>query len=274
MDEDSLLNTRLANRYTLVRFIRKGGSCLVYEGVDERQGDRVAIKYFYDDETCGMEEEWFLDENKFYGALKGCPCLLQLLDNVFIDREQKYFMIFELMDGDLDTYIPSGSEEILSMMKQCLSCISYIHLRGYIHNDLRPANILYRKTGNEIECKIADLGCASNNYHVFVAGYFASPDIIDNWDRDKYTSPDIAFANDLWMLGVAFFSVIVRYSKKHNISVKMYDFFPYDPECSPRKNLVNLDFPHLDSLISQVMKKLLSLDYKQRKEAYGLLGIK
>ncbi len=72
------------------------------------------------------------------------------------------------MEQDLRTFIDSFSSQPISIklikdiIKQILSGLSYIHLEGVFHRDLKPQNILinYDKETNKAVVKLADFGLA------------------------------------------------------------------------------------------------------------------
>jgi serine/threonine protein kinase len=88
------------------------------------------------------------------------------------------YLVFEFMERDLKGYInffrESGTEIPLSMIKsilrQILSGLSYIHLEGILHRDLKPQNILLRSIENDIEVKLGDFGLA-RTYSVLNKGF-------------------------------------------------------------------------------------------------------
>ncbi|KAL3085250.1 hypothetical protein niasHS_010319 [Heterodera schachtii] len=73
-----------------------------------------------------------------------------------------FFLVFEYVDHDLmgllDSQSVNPSElQIASLMKQLLLALSYCHMRGFLHRDLKCSNILISRSG---QLKLADFGLA------------------------------------------------------------------------------------------------------------------
>ncbi|KAG0610187.1 hypothetical protein M758_7G044800 [Ceratodon purpureus] len=78
-------------------------------------------------------------------------------------------MVMELMDCDLHTYIeqrvkdgkPFSDDEVVYIVTQIASGMQHIHKSGYVHRDLKPQNVLIKKslvTSFHVVVKIADFG--------------------------------------------------------------------------------------------------------------------
>jgi cyclin-dependent kinase 12/13 len=73
-----------------------------------------------------------------------------------------FYLVFEYVDHDLmgllDSQLVDPSElQVASLMKQLLLALSYCHMRGFLHRDLKCSNILISKNG---QLKLADFGLA------------------------------------------------------------------------------------------------------------------
>ena len=93
---------------------------------------------------------------------------------------------------------------IKGMLWQCLQQLDTLHCDGYIHNDIKPANILQNSKGN---FRIADYGCMMKcNPKEFIQGichgtqkYYAPEkfgvDCDEMWRKYDHKS-------DIWSLGI------------------------------------------------------------------------
>jgi serine/threonine protein kinase len=77
------------------------------------------------------------------------------------------YLIFEYMEMDLKGFILNYEEKIpielvKKILQEILKGLSFIHLEGILHRDLKPQNILinYSKENNILEVKLADFGLA------------------------------------------------------------------------------------------------------------------
>ena len=79
-----------------------------------------------------------------------------------VQSEGRLYLVFEFVDRDLKKYFeacegPLSSQLIKSYMIQLLRGLEYCHVRGVMHRDLKPQNILVSKDGR---LKLADFGLA------------------------------------------------------------------------------------------------------------------
>ncbi len=87
-------------------------------------------------------------------------CINRLND--VVQSEGRLYLVFEFVDRDLKKYFeacegPLSSQLIKSYMIQLLRGLEYCHVRGVMHRDLKPQNILVSKDGR---LKLADFGLA------------------------------------------------------------------------------------------------------------------
>ena len=81
-------------------------------------------------------------------------------------KNYEYHIIMELMDGeDMDVYIkeqgrPFMIDRVRDIGGQILSGIKYLHSKNIIHQDLKPANILF--SGDYEKVKLIDLGVSNS----------------------------------------------------------------------------------------------------------------
>ncbi|CAK9865971.1 unnamed protein product [Sphagnum jensenii] len=85
-------------------------------------------------------------------------------------QEYKPRIIMELMDGDLDTLIASRMEgkmvqgvpfsrrEAIDIIIQIARAIQHLHMKGCMHRDIKPLNILFNDHGSYVDVKINDFG--------------------------------------------------------------------------------------------------------------------
>lgn len=145
--------------------IEKNGHCgegtygVVYKAKDKQTDDLVALK------RIRLEVE---DEGIPSTTLREIAVLRQLrhpniveLNNV-VQEDGKLYLVFEFVDKDLKKYFeategPLPWNLIKSYTKQLLAGLEYCHVRGVMHRDLKPQNILVSRDGR---LKIADFGLA------------------------------------------------------------------------------------------------------------------
>lgn len=88
------------------------------------------------------------------------PNIVELND--VVQSEGRLYLVFEFVDKDLKKYFeasegPLAWQLIKSYTHQLLAGLEYCHVRGVMHRDLKPQNILVSRDGR---LKIADFGLA------------------------------------------------------------------------------------------------------------------
>ena len=70
----------------------------------------------------------------------------------------------ELCDGNLKDFIDQNKgkkipeKDILYIISQICSALTYIHDKGIVHRDIKPENILFKEEDGRIIWKITDFG--------------------------------------------------------------------------------------------------------------------
>ena len=195
--------------YTVIGEIGRGGMAVVYRAVQESLNRHVAIKEldlarFRSDPTA---LERFRLEARTAAALKH-PNIVTIYD--LWEEDEKAFIAMEFVDGaevrevseilgPLDPVTAS-----LIVLDLC-EALSFAHLNGMIHRDVKPANIMLSVTG---EVKLMDFGivAVSDSTDLTMAGQIlGSP---------AYMAPEqIAGQNpgsraDIFSLGAVFYEIL------------------------------------------------------------------
>ncbi|AHG91655.1 protein kinase [Gemmatirosa kalamazoonensis] len=141
---------KAVGRFRIVREIGRGGMGVVYEALDERSGERVAVKLLLDalannDEMVARFER----EARVLGALDH-PNIVRLRDT---GRSNGHvYIAMDLVDGvtaeevvrrcgrlDLDT--------VVAIAGPAAEAIDYVHQHGFVRNDVKPENIMVTSAG-------------------------------------------------------------------------------------------------------------------------------
>lgn len=145
--------------YDLVRCIGQGGMGVVYEGVQQATGRRVAIKFLL--EYGGSSESArhrFEREVEVVARLQH-PGIVRIIDSGV--RKGRYFYVMDFVSGTvLEESLPPGKVEIrkaLASVIEVCEAVDYAHQRGVLHRDLKPSNILVDAEGR---CHLLDFGVA------------------------------------------------------------------------------------------------------------------
>lgn len=189
----------------LVKIVGQGGTGIVYQGVDTKKGEPVAVKLFRENFFRNRLHLLDLIQNvKKFKKLKH-QNLVQIFD--FIDGDEGRCMLMEFVDGpNLRWYInnrPWNLQERVNIISQICLGLQYLHDNGFVHHDLKPANVLFTRRGL---VKLTDYSLFGNNFILElldrsisqqITPMFVAPEII----RRQRATPK----SDIYSLGITMY---------------------------------------------------------------------
>ena len=202
-------NSLVAGRYEIGERLGVGGMSEVYAATDQRLGRPVAVKFLraeVDDPTARARIE---SEARSAAALSH-PNIVNVYDAG--DYEGRPYVVMELADSrSLADVIreegPMPADRVRSLGAQVLSALAAAHAEGFVHRDVKPANILVREDG---AVKLADFGIAKS-FSDAAAGMTAVGLVMGT---PTYLSPEQASGqpatprSDLYAMGVVLFEAL------------------------------------------------------------------
>lgn len=195
-----LVGTQLGGRYTLTRLIGTGGMASVWAAQDALLDRGVAVKIISD--TLALDPTFvdrFAREAKIVAALSH-PHVVGVHD--FGTHGIRPYLVMEhVIGGTLSSRLKEGrfDWDPLTLARELLDALGYIHAAGILHRDIKPANVLLGVDGR---ARLTDFGIA----HLTDATKLTSTGFIVG--TEKYLAPEVrrgeaaTTASDLYALGV------------------------------------------------------------------------
>jgi len=204
---------RQIGRYKLVRELGAGGMGRVFEAVDGRTGQSVALKLIKGRDAVNESTRMrFVQEARAARELQH-PNIVQIRD--FGQARGALYIAMEYLAGQpLAAYIPGpptlSLRRKLAVVAQCADALAYAHSRGVIHRDIKPGNILVVEGKL---AKIVDFGLAE---------LIHLPQVKSRGGTPPYMSPeqigprDLDGRSDIWSLGVTLFELLTGHLPYRN----------------------------------------------------------
>lgn len=99
---------------------------------------------------------------------------------------------------------PRGWERKLKAVRHTAAGLAYLHASGWVHNDLKPANLL---VGYDKAIKIADFGCARQSALCGGTYNYMSPEAALSDEPAAGTSMELAGRSDVYSFGCVMFEL-------------------------------------------------------------------
>ncbi len=205
--EDFNCQIKEHRHFILEKVIGSGSYGIVFRAKIKGQNKQVAIKKLCNVFASKIDTQRALRELKFMNMLKH-PNIIGyhgILTPMNEKSFQNIYIIEELMDGDLRTFIRYNYRNFTplhhkTLMYQVLLGIDYLHKLNIYHRDIKPSNIL---VNTDCVAKICDFGLSRFRYPEKVSNAWTDY-IATRW----YRAPEICGAQDmLYTKGIDIWSV-------------------------------------------------------------------
>jgi len=201
----SLVGQQLGN-YRLMSLLGRGGFAEVYLGLHTFLQTLAAIKVLHT-HLSDEDRSRFLVEARLIGQLDH-PHIVRVLD-FGVERGVPFLVMDYAAMGSVRQIYPQGSrmglDSIVSFVEQCASALQYAHDLGIIHRDVKPENILLKKSYRVL---LSDFGIAA------ATGGEALQQPWDALGTVDYAAPEhlqgaLIAASDQYALGVVVYEWLV-----------------------------------------------------------------
>lgn len=150
--------------YVTLEQVGEGNMGAIYLVEDSEDGELFALKCLRPDgQLSDTDAARFLREAASLSALQHRN-IVGFVDQGYLDGE--FYFIMEYVEGvDLDLYRRQAGgrvplERCVDLMGQILDGLDYAHRQGFVHRDVKPANILVGVVDGAMTPKLTDFGLA------------------------------------------------------------------------------------------------------------------
>lgn len=196
--------------YQLKQILGQGGMATVYRATHIPLHRDVALKVLSLQQ--GMDESMrqrFLEEARITASLEH-PYIVRVYDTGIY--ENQLYLSMELLEGGtlkdqlcLQSKLPQY--QVIRIMHQLADALGHAHDKGYIHRDIKTANILFRSNG---DIALADFGIAKmqdvNTGLTQVGLVVGSPSYMS---PEQLMGQPVDQRSDIYSLGVVFYELLV-----------------------------------------------------------------
>ncbi|WP_437595268.1 serine/threonine-protein kinase [Sorangium sp. So ce590] len=140
--------------FRLLREVARGGAGVVYEAEDEVLGRRIGFKVYH---GRGGDRSHLAREVRLAAALAG-PGVVRVFD---ADPDEGWIALEWIARGSVRDALRAGDAAALAPVarwaRPLARALARIHERGYVHADVKPANVLLRSLAEPV---LSDFGLA------------------------------------------------------------------------------------------------------------------
>jgi len=246
-------------RYEILEEIGRGAMGAVFKGRDPLIGRAVAVKTI----TSGVAQsadllERFYREARAAGGLQH-PNIVTIYE--LAESGGAPFIAMEYLEGESLEKIIARKPVLplatkLGYIVQTCRALDYAHLRGVIHRDVKPANIVVTRDGivKVVDFGIARLGPTSNTQTGMLLGTLAymSPELVRGQHADA--------RSDIWAMGVLLYELITyqRPFTGENHAALLLSILQNEPP------LLRQVVPECPVALERIISKCLRKDEKER----------
>src|SRR4051812_41148031 len=190
----------LDGRYRLGDRLGGGAVADVYKAVDERLQRQVAVKVFRGDAAQQLQRH---DAEMRTLAALDHPSLVTVFDAGTDGESQQPYLVMQLIEGPtLGEELRSGSlttERSAQYGAALADALGYVHERGLVHRDVKPANVLIAEDGR---VHLADFGIArlvDSAHETRTGDVLGTPGY---FSPEQVTGEPVGSPTDIYALGI------------------------------------------------------------------------
>ena len=212
--EEQEKSLKQVNQYLLIRPLGEGSYAKVYLALDTAQNRQYALKRFKLKELQHKDAGVSQLEREISAMRKMVhPNIIHLHSVLHVETTDFVYLVLDYADcGSLESVLKKHKLDDSSLkyiFSKVLSAVSYLHMKGVVHQDIKPSNILIGSRG---EVYLSDFGVGhSFQSTAMVVGSpaYQAPEALDGegeWDPVTLNPAE----EDVWSLGVTLYECLFQ----------------------------------------------------------------
>ncbi len=198
--------------FQLVRMIRSGQTCQVWEALRSGTEERVALKVLLQEHLKKKEQVEALRHEAEVGKTLEHPRVIKI--HGFYQQHSLPFIAMELFTAnnlkqEVREHLDRLLLEIDSVLVACCEGVAHLHKKGWLHCDMKPDNFLIN---NSREVKLIDFSIAQKLQKSIFGGWGGGSRAVSG--TRSYMAPEqirnssLSIATDVYGLGCTFFEMV------------------------------------------------------------------
>jgi serine/threonine protein kinase len=197
----------IAERYQLGELVGRGATAEVFKARDEVLGRTVAVKVFHHDALTEDDAARRRSEIEILASMnhRGLVTIFDAGSEIRLVDPRSY-VVMEYVDGQtLSRELAGGpmpTTVVAALGAQLADALGYIHDRGVVHRDVKPANILLTRDGSTMIAKLADFGIARHTESTRMTAVGSTIGTASYLSPEQVTGAPITPAGDMYSFGL------------------------------------------------------------------------
>lgn len=201
---NEITDEQLQSKYKIIKQIDSGGQSDIYlaERSDGIYQQTVVIKFISQRFNQSVLKQQFLQEMQLLADLRH-PGVVSILDGNVTQDGQPWLVLDYINGPHIDSYCEENqltTQDVVSLMVSLCDTLQFIHKRGVLHKDIKPANVLVKTISGVAQPTLIDFGIAMSSDEEVGVNFgtrgFSSPEQVSGESVDQ--------RSDLYSLGVLF----------------------------------------------------------------------